>query len=126
MSNKKNSYLLIPGPEGWEIWASEAGNVFSQSLDDGPLLVSEIEDIPSANLVMGFPVREALAVPFKVPTNDEAMFDDLASMHLEKLWGSPIVNLRRTYCRRRRNEDVPTLLADSIVARLLKWWCVKH
>jgi len=29
-------------------------------------------------------VREALAVPFKVPTNDEAMFDDLASMHLEK------------------------------------------
>jgi hypothetical protein len=84
MSNKKNSCLLIPGPEGWEIWASEAGNVFSQSLDDGPLLVSEIEDIPSANLVMGFPVREALAVPFKVPTNDEAMFDDLASMHLEK------------------------------------------
>lgn len=33
---------------------------------------------------MGFPVREALAVPFKVQTDDAAMFDDLAAMHLEK------------------------------------------
>jgi len=33
---------------------------------------------------MGFPVREALAVPFKVQTEDESMFEDLAVMHLEK------------------------------------------
>ena len=33
---------------------------------------------------MGFPVRQALAVPFKVQTDDDAMFEDLASMHLEK------------------------------------------
>lgn len=84
MSNKKNTHLLMPGPEGWELWTSGADNSFQQSLADGPLLVSEIEDMPSANLVMGFPVREALAVPFKVQTSDESMFDDLASMHLEK------------------------------------------
>ena len=84
MSNKKNSHLLIPGPEGWEIWTGGAETLFQRSLDNGPLLMSEIEDIPAVNLVMGFPVREALAVPFKVQTNDEAIFDDLASMHLEK------------------------------------------
>ncbi len=84
MSNKKNTHLLIPGPEGWEVWTGGVDSSFQLSLENGPLLVSEIMDIPSANLVMGFPVREALAVPFKVQTSDDAMFDDLASMHLEK------------------------------------------
>ena len=45
---------------------------------------SGIEKIPSGRLLMGFPVREALAVPFMVQTDDEGMFEDLASMHLEK------------------------------------------
>ena len=45
---------------------------------------SGLEKIPSGKLVMAFPVREALAVPLVVQTTDEAMFDDLVSMHLEK------------------------------------------
>ncbi|MGB2091413.1 MAG: hypothetical protein ACPH2J_05915 [Akkermansiaceae bacterium] len=84
MSKKKDSHLLIPGAEGWELWTGGVDSPFVKSLADGPLHASEIEDIPTGNLVMGFPVREALAVPFKVQTDDQAMFDDLASMHLEK------------------------------------------
>lgn len=95
MSSKKNTHLLIPGPEGWELWASGADSSFRQSLVDGPLLVSEIENMPSANLVMGFPVREALAVPFKVQTSDKSMFDDLALMHLEKSGIRPEENAGR-------------------------------
>ncbi|BDS05685.1 hypothetical protein NT6N_07250 [Oceaniferula spumae] len=38
---------------------------------------------------MGFPVREALAVPFKVQTEDVSMYDDLAAMHLEKIGVRP-------------------------------------
>ncbi len=45
---------------------------------------SALEKIPAGRLVMGFPVREALAVPFKVQTDDAAMFEDLTAMHLEK------------------------------------------
>ena len=41
--------------------------------------VAEIEKIPSGRLVMGFPVREALAIPFKAQTDDASMFDDLAN-----------------------------------------------
>ena len=32
---------------------------------------SALEKIPAGRLVMGFPVREALAVPFKVQTDDK-------------------------------------------------------
>ena len=118
MSNKKNSHLLIPGPEGWEIWTGTAESLFQKSLANGPLLVSEIEDIPSANLVMGFPVREALAAPFKVQTNDEAIFDDLASMHLEKSGIRPDENAGRlTDCFSVSHEDgQSTLLAVVLSA----------
>lgn len=84
MSKKKDIHLLIPGAEGWEIWKGNTDEPFQKHLENGPLLASEIEDIPSDQLFMGFPARQALAVPFKVPTEDEAMFEDLASMHLEK------------------------------------------
>lgn len=84
MSKKKDSHLLIPGPDGWEIWKGSDDEPFQKHLESGPPIVSEIESIPSGQLVMGFPARQALAVPFKVQTEDEAMFEDLASMHLEK------------------------------------------
>ena len=51
--------------------------------------VAEIEKIPSGRLVMGFPVREALAIPFKAQTDDASMFDDLAAMQLEKIGVRP-------------------------------------
>lgn len=84
MSSKADNTLLIPGPGGWEIWRGTREKGFRRSLENGPVMASEIESIPSGRLAMAFPVREALAVPFKVQTDDEAMFDDLSSMHLEK------------------------------------------
>lgn len=84
MSKKKDSHLLIPGAEGWEIWTGGGDSPFFRSLENGPRKLPEIESIPAGRVVMGFPVREALAVPFKVQTDDQAMFEDLASMHLEK------------------------------------------
>lgn len=35
--------------------------------------------------MMGFPVREALAIPFQVQTDDSSMFEDLAAMQMEKI-----------------------------------------
>ena len=118
MSNKKSSHLLIPGPEGWEIWTTDADDQLQSVLEDGPLLVSEITDMPSAKLVMGFPVREALAVPFKVNTDDDAIFDDLASMHLEKSGIRPEENAGRlTDCFSvEQGEGQSTLLAVVLSA----------
>lgn len=95
MSKKKDSHLLIPGAEGWEIWTGGGESLFARSLENGPPQASEIDAIPSAGVVMAFPVREALAVPFKVQTNDQAMFEDLASMHLEKSGIRPEENAGR-------------------------------
>ncbi len=84
MSSKTDGILLIPGPGGWEIWQGNRERGFRRSLENGAMQASGIGKIPPGRLLMGFPVREALAVPFKVQTDDEAMFDDLVSMHLEK------------------------------------------
>lgn len=84
MSSKADSALLIPGPEGWEIWQGSRDKGFRRSLENGPVRASGIEKIPSGRLLMAFPVREALAVLFKVQTEDQSMFEDLAAMHLEK------------------------------------------
>jgi len=58
-------------------------------VDDAPVLASQMEKIPSGNLVMAFPVREALAIPFKAQTDDVSMFEDLAAMQLEKIGVRP-------------------------------------
>lgn len=84
MSSKKDSILLIPGPEGWELWKDSDGAGYTRVLENGPILASGLEDIPQGTLLMAFPVRQLLATPFKVQTEDETMFADLASMHLEK------------------------------------------
>lgn len=55
-------------------------------------LASDMEKIPSGHLIMAFPVREALAIPFKAQTDDSSMFDDLAAMHLEKIGVRPEVD----------------------------------
>ena len=117
MSNKKNRHLLIPGSDGWEIWEGSAEGSFQRSLENGPLLASEIESVPSAGLVMGFPVRQALAVPFKVQTDDEAMFDDLATMHLEKSGIRPEEDAGRlTDCFLAGQQDGQTILLAVVLS----------
>ena len=117
MSNKKNRHLLIPGSDGWEIWEGSAEGSFQRSLENGPLLASEIESLPSAGLLMGFPVRQALAVPFKVQTDDEAMFEDLATMHLEKSGIRPEENAGRlTDCFQAGQQDGQTILLAVVLS----------
>ena len=95
MSSKTENILLIPGPEGWDVWAGTREQGFKRELESSALVAADLEQIPKGKLVMGFPVREALAVPFKVQTEDEAMFDDLAEMHLEKLGIRPELDAGR-------------------------------
>jgi len=85
LSKKTDNILLLPGPDGWELWKGARDQGFQKILENGPVLASEIEKIPSGPLMMGFPVREALAIPFKSQTNDASMFEDLAAMQLEKI-----------------------------------------
>ena len=85
MSSKTDNTLLIPGPEGWDVWQGSREQGFTQSSESGPLVASELGKLPKGYIIMGFPVREALAVPFKVQTEDKSMFEDLGMMHLEKI-----------------------------------------
>lgn len=59
------------------------------------MVAAELDKLPKRKLIMAFPVREALAVPFKVQTEDKGMFEDLASMHLEKIGVRPNVGAGR-------------------------------
>ena len=89
MSKKTDSILLTPGPDGWELWQGTRELGFNRILENGPVLASELENVPSGHLMMGFPVREALAMPFQVQTDDASMFEDLAAMQLEKMGVRP-------------------------------------
>lgn len=66
---------------------------------------------------MGFPVREALAVPFKVQTEDPSMFEDLASMHLEQSGIRPEADAGRlTDVFPAGHEDGQTLLLSVVLS----------
>lgn len=95
MSKKTDNNLILPGPDGWEVWQGSPEQGYAKVLEDGPLLASEMEKLPSGALVMGFPVREALAIPFQVQTQDESMFEDLAAMQLEKIGIRPELDAGR-------------------------------
>ncbi|MEJ6572202.1 MAG: hypothetical protein QNL01_08515 [Akkermansiaceae bacterium] len=117
MSSKIDSALLIPGPEGWEIWQGSREKGFHRSLENGPVRASALEKIPSGRLLMGFPVREALAVPFKVQTEDPSMFEDLASMHLEQSGIRPEADAGRlTDVFPAGHEDGQTLLLSVVLS----------
>lgn len=95
MSKKTENTLLLPGPEGWEVWQGTREQGFRRTLENGPAGAAELEKLPKGRRIMAFPVREALAVPFKVQTEDASMFDDLAAMHLEKIGIRPDVGAGR-------------------------------
>ena len=84
MSSKSDSTILIPGTKGWELWQGTPEKGFRRSIENGPAEPSGLEKIPSGRLLQAFPVRDVLAVPLRVQTADESMFEDLAAMHLEK------------------------------------------
>ncbi|MBB5352256.1 hypothetical protein HNR46_002499 [Haloferula luteola] len=86
MSKPIEYSLLLPGSKGWEVWKKNAeGRYERASGDDGPLLAGELENIPSGELAMLFPVRELQAMPFRAASTEDELFEDLAVMHAERL-----------------------------------------
>jgi len=80
-------YLLMPGESGWELWANngdgEKGQV--RQFETGLSKAGEIPSLPNGDLTMLFPVRSVTATPLQVSSDDEALFEDLAAMHVERL-----------------------------------------
>lgn len=85
MSSKKGEqHLLFPGGEGWELWATGAGEGFHLKSQTGKLRALEVDPLPSGILLMALPLRQLASLPFRAPTSDLSLLDDLAQMHLER------------------------------------------
>lgn len=76
---------MLPGETGWEIWSSAAGGGFEMTHATDLVHAGDLEDIPSGDLTMLFPLRSVTTVPMRVMTTEEAMFEDLANLHAERL-----------------------------------------
>ncbi|MFK7851338.1 MAG: hypothetical protein AB8D78_10205 [Akkermansiaceae bacterium] len=85
MAKAQNKHLLFPGETEWEIWTltgKEEASLFSSHPVDYP---SEIEKLPTGDLMYLFPVRALTALPLRVQTGDSSLFPDLAATHAERL-----------------------------------------
>jgi Tfp pilus assembly protein PilN len=49
------------------------------------MLAGEMPGLPAGNVAMLFPVRALQALPFRAASTDDALFDDMAVMHAERL-----------------------------------------
>ena len=85
----KDRLLLIPGATGWQIWRGVPGGVLSLANDTGEEQCLEISSLPSGEITMAFAVREVSALPFKTPSTDTGLVQDLAEMHIERLGMRP-------------------------------------
>lgn len=87
MSRKKQieQHVLVPGEAGWELWKRVGEDDFERLEADGPLRVGEMGSLPGGEVTMFFPVRAYQALPFRAATTDEGLFEDLATMHAERL-----------------------------------------
>ena len=88
---KKERLLLIPGSQGWEVWRGLPGEDLSLALRTQEEEALAIESLPSGEITMAFPVRDVSALPFKTPSTDEGLAEDLAEMHIERLGLRPSV-----------------------------------
>ena len=86
MSKQAEWSMLVPGPLGWEIWKRQADGAFERSgSEDGPQILGELTGLPGGDLAMLFPVRAFHALPFRAASTDDELFEDLATMHAERL-----------------------------------------
>ena len=85
MSKQPEISLLVPGPAGWELWKHVAEGGFQRLSEGGPMKIGDLTDLPSGHLSMLFPVKAIHTLPFKAPSTDPALFEDLAVMHAERL-----------------------------------------
>ena len=89
-AKKGDSVLLIPGAEGWDVWAGPAGAIELKQRSKAKRAL-DIETVPHGELLMAFPLRELSALPMRAPTTDKALFADMADMHVERLGMRPAI-----------------------------------
>jgi len=85
MSQKGNIAILVPGAGGWEIWSGPPAGPYERVETAGVPAAGDLKEIPNGEVLMFFPVRSVISVPFRSATADEELFDDLAAMHIERL-----------------------------------------
>jgi hypothetical protein len=97
MSAKKNkkstAVLLIPGPQGWDVWEDGGGEAATLKVRTSELRALDVEGLPSRDLHMAFPVREVSALPLKSPATEAGLFRDMAEMHVERMGMRPQVEM---------------------------------
>lgn len=85
MSKNLEQTLIIPGELGWEIWHRQGVDPFALRETTQVTRAADIPNLPGGDLLMCFPVKAITALPMKVASDDEALFDDLATLHAERL-----------------------------------------
>ncbi|MFT3991287.1 MAG: hypothetical protein QM680_07740 [Luteolibacter sp.] len=85
MSKIPDKILLIPGESGWEIWSGQASTGFSLVRATDAENAADAGDLPSGEVLLFFPVKSVTAVPMRVTSDDESLFNDLATLHAERL-----------------------------------------
>jgi len=77
--------LIIPGERGWEIWNRQGNEPFALREATQVVRAADIPNLPGGDLLMCFPVKAITALPMKVASDDDSLFDDLATLHAERL-----------------------------------------
>lgn len=86
MSSKKSGRQLIaPGAHGWEVWAAEGDAQLQRVAAEPALRPSDLRAVGAGETLLLFPVRDVVAMPFKVQTADPSLYEDLAGIHAERL-----------------------------------------
>ncbi|MEP4079501.1 MAG: hypothetical protein ABJO14_16925 [Haloferula sp.] len=67
------------------MWKHVPDGGFERLSEGGPMMIGELGDLPGGELSMLFPVKAIHTLPFKAPSTDPALFEDLAVMHAERL-----------------------------------------
>lgn len=94
MSAKKKGdlNLLLPGADGWQIWAGSSESGFELHLATEHQLALDVTGFKSGPVAMAVPVRQVSAVPFRAQTDDLSLLGDLALMQLEKSGNRPALD----------------------------------
>lgn len=85
MSQKGDITILVPGEIGWEVWSGPPSGPFELAEATEFTRAGDIPRLPSGDILLLFPVRMITSLPFRAPTGDDELFDDLATMHIERV-----------------------------------------
>jgi len=85
VSKSNDKSLVIPGESGWEIWTQQEGGQFARQQATDHMRCGDLEDLPAGELTLLFSAKAFTAIPMRVASEDETLFEDLATMHAERL-----------------------------------------